>query len=386
MFQKARKTQSKLRLAIDGPSGAGKTYTALIAASAMANGGKIAVIDTERNSASLYADKFEFDVACLDNFNPKNYINAINEAEQAGYSVIVIDSLSHAWEGEGGVLDMHEDATRRSSSGNSYTAWKDVTPVHRELVDTILQSPVHVICTMRSKMDYLQTEENGKKVIKKVGMAPIQRAGMEYEFTIVGDMDTDHNFIVSKSRCEFIADAVEKKPDAAFFKKILDWLNSGDAQPATLPVAKPDQPAPSNNGHKDAAQEDKKPERPYEPEILKKAIASKVAKIGYYQASDKQIGLLASMLDKCFAGETNSSDLRHAVQQYLTGYKSSKDMPGAYVKVLLDWLDAKQDGGGDYTPSAMAIKEAQAIRRQSLIDAGQMDLLATAQELGGQTA
>ena len=254
MFQKARKTQSKLRLAIDGPSGAGKTYTALIAASAMANGGKIAVIDTERNSASLYADKFNFDVACLDNFNPKNYIKTIHEAEQAGYAVIVIDSLSHAWEGEGGVLDMHEDATRRSTSGNSYTAWKDVTPVHRELVDTILQSPVHVICTMRSKMDYLQTEENGKKVIKKVGMAPIQRAGMEYEFTIVGDMDTDHNFIVSKSRCDFIADAVVKKPDTAFFKKILDWLNSGDAQPATLPVVKPVQTAPvQNNGHKETA-------------------------------------------------------------------------------------------------------------------------------------
>ena len=386
MFQKARKTQSKLRLAIDGPSGAGKTYTALIAATAMANGGKIAVIDTERNSASLYADKFDFDVACLDNFNPKNYIKTINEAEQAGYSVIVIDSLSHAWEGEGGVLDMHEDATRRSQSGNSYTAWKDVTPVHRELVDAILQSKTHIVVTMRSKMEYVQSKEGDKTVIKKVGMAPIQRAGMEYEFTIVGDMDTDHNFIVSKSRCEFIADAVVKKPDAAFFKKILDWLNSGDAQPDTLPVAKPVQPVPSNNGHKEAAPEDKKPERPYEPEVLKNGIIKKAQKIGNFTASDKQIGLLASMLEKCFAGEDKSSDLRHAVQQYLTGYKSSKDMPGAYVKVLLDWLDAKQDDGGDYTPSAMAIKEAQAIRRQSLIDAGQMDLLATAQELGGQPA
>lgn len=384
MFQKARKTQSKLRLAIDGPSGAGKTYTALIAASAMANGGKIAVIDTERNSASLYADKFNFDVACLDNFNPNNYINAIHEAEQAGYAVIVIDSLSHAWEGEGGVLDMHDDATKRSRSENGWAAWRDVTPVHRDLVDAILQSPVHIISTMRSKMDYVQTTENGSTKIKKVGMAPIQRAGMEYEFTIVGDMDVDHNFIVTKSRCDFIADAVVKKPDAVFFKKILDWLNSGDAQPVTSREA--EQRSPSNNGHKEPAPEEKKLERPYSPEMLAKTISVKAKKLGNFTASDKQIGLLASMLDKCFAGEENSADLRHAVQQYLTGYKSSKDMPGAYVKVLLDWLDAKQDDGGDYTPSAMAIKEAQAIRRQSLIDAGQMDLLATAQELGGLPA
>ena len=175
----------------------------------------------------------------------------------------------------------------------------------------------------------------------------------------------------------------------------LGWLDETEVEtiPSAQPVTVTDngeiidaETAPSNNGHKDAAPEDKKPERPYEPEVLKKAIAAKVAKMGNPLASDKQIGLLASMLNKCFAGETNSSDLRHAVQQYLTGYKSSKDMPGAYVKVLLDWLDAKQDDGGDYTPSAMAIKEAQAIRRQALIDAGQMDLLATAQQLGGQSA
>jgi hypothetical protein len=151
-----------------------------------------------------------------------------------------------------------------------------------------------------------------------------------------------------------------------------------EAEPEEQPVT-----PPSNNGHKDNAPTEKKPERPYEPEILKAGIAKKVANLGTFNASDKQIGLLASMLDKCFAGETNSSDLRHAVQEYLTGYKSSKEMPGAYVKVLLDWLDAKQDNGGDYSPSAMAVKEAQAIRRQSLIDAGQMDLLAEAEKLGG---
>ncbi len=147
-------------------------------------------------------------------------------------------------------------------------------------------------------------------------------------------------------------------------------------KPVTPPIA---QPAPS-------VKPEAKPVRPYDPETLKAGIVQRAKKLGSYTASDKQIGLLASMLDKCFAGEPNSSDLRHAVQEYLTGKKSSKDMPGEYVKVLLDWLDAKEDDGGDYTPSAMAVKEAQAIRRQSLIDAGQGDLFATASSLGGQPA
>jgi KaiC/GvpD/RAD55 family RecA-like ATPase len=243
-FVKAEKKRSRLRLAIDGPTGSGKTYTALVAATALAEGGKIAVIDTERESASLYSDKFDFDTAPLHNFNPKNYIDLIEAAEEAGYAVIVIDSLSHAWEGEGGILDQHDQATKRQKTQNSYTAWADVTPLHRELIDAMLQSKCHIIATMRSKMDYIQEkdEKTGRTVIRKVGMAPIQRQGMEYEFTIVGDMDTDHNLVITKSRCDFIADAVEKKPDSKFFKRILDWLNSG--APETKPAAAQPEPKP----------------------------------------------------------------------------------------------------------------------------------------------
>lgn len=258
MFQKAVKTQAKLRMAIDGPSGSGKTYTALIAATALANGGKIAVIDTERGSASLYSDRFDFDVAVMDTFSPLKYVELIEEAEQAGYAVIVIDSLSHAWEGEGGALDMVDDAAKRSQSKNSFTAWKDVTPLHRRLVDAMLQSKCHIIATMRSKTEYVieEVERNGRKVQtpRKIGMAPIQRAGMEYEFTIVGDMDLDHNFIVSKSRMAELADAVETKPDLKFFKKIVDWLNSGTPaqEPApkrsfTPPAEEQPKAQPSNN-------------------------------------------------------------------------------------------------------------------------------------------
>jgi hypothetical protein len=226
-FIKATKRKSKLRLAIDGPSGSGKTYTALTAAKTL--GGKIAVIDTERGSASLYSDKFNFDVLELHTFSPALYIDAIETAEKAGYDVIVIDSLSHAWEGEGGALDMVDQAAKRSQSNNTYTAWKDVTPLQRKLVDAMLQSPAHIIATMRSKTEYiLETNDKGRQVPKKIGMAPIQRQGMEYEFTLVCDMDLDHNCIVSKSRCEAVADKVVNKPDAKFFDILVNWLNSGE--------------------------------------------------------------------------------------------------------------------------------------------------------------
>jgi hypothetical protein len=245
-FQKATKKRSKLRLALTGPSGSGKTYTALIAAQAVAEGGRVAVIDTERGSASLYSDKFDFDVLELDTFHPQHYIDAIHAAEEAGYAVVVIDSLSHAWEGEEGALELVDQAAARNR-GNSYVAWRDVTPLQRKMVDAMLQSPCHVVATMRSKMEYVQEkDEKGKTNIRKVGMAPIQRAGVEYEFTFVGDMDVDHTLVVSKSRCDLVADAVVKRPTAEFFGKVLDWLNSGEPAPERPQTpAEPERTAPS---------------------------------------------------------------------------------------------------------------------------------------------
>jgi len=130
----------------------------------------------------------------------------------------VIDSLSHAWEGEGGALSLVDQAVAASRSGNSYVAWRKVTPLHNKLVDAMLQSPAHIVCTMRSKMEYEQREEGGKKQVVKVGMAPIQRAGMEYEFTMVADIDVDHRLIVSKSRMKELADRQMVKPDVKFFR------------------------------------------------------------------------------------------------------------------------------------------------------------------------
>ena len=225
MFQKAQKHKAKARIAIAGPSGSGKTYSALQIASGL--GQKIAVLDTENDSASLYADRFDFDVCSQASHAPENYVKTIKAAESAGYDVLVIDSLTHAWSGKDGALEMVDKAAARNN-GNSYAGWRNVTPEHNKLVDAIIGSKMHIIATMRSKSEYVQEKDaKGKTVIRKIGMAPIQRDGMEYEFTIFGDMNLDHELVIQKSRCPEFQDAVIEKPTADFGRKLIAWLNDG---------------------------------------------------------------------------------------------------------------------------------------------------------------
>lgn len=231
MFRKATRQQSKLRMTIDGPAGSGKTYTALRFAHALAGpAGRIALIDTERGSASKYVGdapdgiSWSFDVLELKTFSPEKYTEAIQAAGTHGYSVLVIDSLSHAWEGVGGALEI------KQRLGESWSAWRHVTPIHNRMIDAILQSPCHVITTMRSRMEYVQEQDtNGKTVIRKVGLSPIQRPGMEYEFDIVADIDYAHIMTVSKSRCTGVADRIVERPGPDFMNAVLDWLSSGEA-------------------------------------------------------------------------------------------------------------------------------------------------------------
>lgn len=228
MFKKAVKHEAKLRLAIAGPSGSGKTYTALSVGTAL---GKTAVIDTEHGSASKYADIFEFDVLNLDPpFHPQRFVEAINAAEQGGYAVVVIDSISHAWNGTGGVLEIVEQASKKFK-GNSYAGWQEGTPAHNALIEGIVGAGIHVISTMRSKQEYiLQTDQRGKQVPQKVGMAPVQRDGFEYEFDVFLDMDIQNNAIVSKTRCTALTGAVISKPGADLAATLQDWL-SGAPEP-----------------------------------------------------------------------------------------------------------------------------------------------------------
>lgn len=229
IFQKAVRHKRKLRATIDGPTGSGKTYTALELATGLSKTGKVLLLDTEYRSAELYADEFDFAHAPLEPpYTPSRYIEIIRAARD--YDVLIIDSLSHAWEGKGGVLEMHGNVTAASSSKNSYTAWRDITPKHNDLIDAILAFPGHVITTMRSKMEYIMTEGgNGKKgEVKRVGMAPIQRAGTEYEFDLVLDMSAEGNFAtVSKKRMAKLFNDGPFRPSRETGKLIREWLESG---------------------------------------------------------------------------------------------------------------------------------------------------------------
>ena len=237
-FVKAVKTQAKIRLALAGPSGSGKTFTALTLATALADGGKVAVIDTERGSASKYADMFpEFDVMEMDSYHPDKFTAGIKEAQEAGYSVLVIDSLSHAWNGLGGLLEIVEGIAKRSKSGSSFNAWNEATPIQNRLIDTITRSKMHIICTMRSKQEYILEQVNGRNVPRKVGMAPVQRNDLEYEFDVFGEMDYENTLIIQKSRCSALSGAVISKPDSKVADVLKSWL--GGAPAPERPEVKP---------------------------------------------------------------------------------------------------------------------------------------------------
>ena len=202
MFTRAVRSQSKFKLALTGPSGAGKTLSALkFARGLVGPEGKIAVADTENGSASLYADRYEFDtVEITPPYTPEKFINIIQAAVAYKYDVLILDSISHAWSGEGGVLDQKDKLDAKGNS-NGFANWKKLTPVQERFVAAILPSKIHLIATMRSKTSYILVEnDKGKQQPKKVGMAPIQRDGMEYEFTSVFDLSADHEVDVSKDR------------------------------------------------------------------------------------------------------------------------------------------------------------------------------------------
>lgn len=234
MFQKATRQKSKLRLGICAPSGGGKTYSALLIAQGL--GGKIAVIDTERGSASLYANLCEFDVCEIEPpFSPEKYCNAIKFAETNGYSVIIIDSLSHAWAGTGGLLE-EVDKRKSTGKGNDFTAWRDVTPMHNALIDAMLQSTCHIVATMRTKTAYdmVKDEKTGKVKPVKVGLAPVQREGMDYEFTTVLDIDVEKHMATASKDRTGLFDGKYFVPTVETGKQLLDWLNEGVDAPAPI--------------------------------------------------------------------------------------------------------------------------------------------------------
>jgi hypothetical protein len=244
MFSKATKSKARLRLAISGPSGSGKTMTSLLLAKHL--GSRVAVVDTERGSASKYAgDVADFQTLELDMFTVENYLRAIKGAADEGFDVLVIDSLSHAWSGRGGILEQAD------KMGGKFSAWAKLTPLQQKLIDSILSYPGHVIVTMRSKMAYEVSVEEGKNgtkqtKVEKLGLAPVQRDDVSYEFDVMLDMNDQNVAHVTKSRCSAIANAYIDKPGAELAATLTAWLSDGVDAPAkrpTLPPAAEEKPA-----------------------------------------------------------------------------------------------------------------------------------------------
>lgn len=227
-IRKAERKKAKLRLGIAAPSGAGKTYSSLLMAFGL--GGKVGLIDTEHGSGDLYAHLGEYDIISIEApYSVKKYTDAIHAFEEAGYTTIIIDSLSHAWAGDGGLLDKQGKMADRGT--NSFAAWRTITPEHNNLVDSMLRSPCHIIATMRAKQEYvLETNDKGKQQPKKVGMAPVQREGMEYEFTVMLDVDMNHIASASKDRTSLF-DGQFFKIDKSTGETLLQWLETGKEAP-----------------------------------------------------------------------------------------------------------------------------------------------------------
>ena len=236
-IHRATKRRAKLRLGMSGPAGSGKTYSALLIAGGL--GGRIGMIDTEHGSGDLYADLLPegYDVLQLTPpYTPARYVEAIHALEDAGVQTIIVDSLTHAWTGEGGSLDRQGKIADKS--GNSWQAWRQVTPEHNALVEALLQSKCHIIATMRAKTEYVQEkdERTGRQTVRKIGLAPIMRDGIEYEFTTFLELDLHHMAFAGKDRTRLFDGSIFK-PDMETGRQLLSWLDAGVDAPVKRTVS-----------------------------------------------------------------------------------------------------------------------------------------------------
>lgn len=238
VLQTAERTQAKLRIGVNGPSGAGKTYSALLMAYGMTGDwSKVALIDTESGSGSLYAHLGKYQVLNFEApYSPERYIEAIKACEEGGIEVVVIDSTSHEWEGKGGCLEINDKTAQTKFRGNTWSAWSETTPRHQRFIEAIVTSPLHIITCTRTKVETVMTED---KKVKKVGMKEIQREGFEYELTVNFNIDREkHLAVASKDRTEMFIDrdAFVITPETG--KELIGWAQSGKEAPKVERTAK----------------------------------------------------------------------------------------------------------------------------------------------------
>lgn len=338
VFTKATRKRVLLRMAISGPSGSGKTYTALTIGQGLAEatGLRLAVIDTENGSAEKYADLFDFDHLVMSHYAARNYIAAIDAAQDRQHSVLVIDSLSHAWSGVGGTLDT-VDRYASGHRGDSFGGWREARPEQRELVDVMLKARLHIIVTMRSKQAYeIERDQNtGRNAVRKLGLKPEQTDGIEYEFDVAGDMEIDHRFLITKTRAPALNGRIYNPPGPDLVRDLLDWIKPQKVDPAAAldapPATAPDTYEP--DGHEQVAE-------PTAQQTLDQAPDTRKITAG-------QLSRLHAMLaniDVVEAGHLDKHDLcNYALRQ--TGrdapITTTKDLTRSEIEVVfgfIDWL------------------------------------------------
>lgn len=308
MFKKATNYQKKIKLALSGPSGSGKTMTSLKIATNLEL--PVALIDTERGSAKVYGDLFNFDICELDSFSINKYIEAIDYAANSGYKTIIIDSLSHAYYWELAQVDKEK---------NSFQGWGKVRPLERQLLDTMLKVDVHVIATMRSKTEWVvEKDRNGKNVPKKVGTGPVQAKDIEYEFDIFGELTSDNTLLITKSRCPQLFNASFVSPGVEVANILKQWTGEGVEPPKFV---KPDQ---GNNAFKS-------PTLDIVPNINNRQ------QIKERKVTQSQLNRLYTTANK--SGLTNE-EAKAIIQNF--GFESSKDITMAkYDEVIKAIEEAK---------------------------------------------
>lgn len=379
-FTPATKAQAKLRLAIFGTSGSGKTYTSLRIATGMT--GKIAVIDTERGSASKYADRFTFDVLELPEKDINTYCAAISAADNAGYDILIIDSLSHAWR------ELLEEVDRLATTkyrGNTWSAWSQGTPKQRRFVDAILDFNGHIIATMRTKTEWTTTtDKNGKMKPVRVGLAPVQGKGIEYEFDLLMDISPDHNVMVLKDRTGKYQDEIIEKPGEDFGAVLIAWLNEGAPAPAPAPTKEDEGKSeetiqPAANGS-----------RPYSPAQVRHRLRNNGGWVkgevddysdAHRPPDDQQqppdtrltqrvAALMGKGLHRPEGGDVTLE--RHSVLSYLFGVDSTSLLTLRETNATAKWLQAEP---GTWIPSDVAAEECRLVLHEAMKEAGQGELM-----------
>jgi len=248
VVERAVRSKQKARIAGVGVAGSGKTMSFLRMACTMARleEGRALCIDSEAGKSRMYGqaevmdELLDFDCIVLQEFAPLQYVAALEYAAKLGYKAVVVDSLSHAWMGKGGALEMVDEIAMRSRSGSdSRTGWRTVSPQHNQLVDALVRAPFHLLVTMRAKTEYVtEKDDRGRTFQKKIGLQPVQREGLEFEFDVCGDFDLDTNtFMIGKTRLPFLKGKTFVKPGRELAEQIHGWLSSPDAAKSTAKAA-----------------------------------------------------------------------------------------------------------------------------------------------------